>query len=279
MIIQMTKAKEKYEFSEVESAYLVFRWIIRNIKLEGPEGNKDPAIVYNSGQGSSIGISSLFSRICSFLEVGSDSISGNLKGFFQARNHTWNYIAIKNSYYLVDTAMALNYKKQSEIDFFFGLNPEIFIRYYFPKESKWQLLSQPYIREKFDSMAYLYIAFHMFGFKTISPDTTEINENQKIILTYNESIPMESIFYRVMDSNFEVIETKSYNISTKGTVEIIPSLNNEKAAYLYLFADIKDCSYSASIGIYKINHSEKSEVSLKRFEINKSKNIRGKKIN
>ena len=54
MIIQMTKAKEKYEFSEVESAYLVFRWIIRNIKLEGPEGNKDPAIVYNSGQGSSL---------------------------------------------------------------------------------------------------------------------------------------------------------------------------------------------------------------------------------
>lgn len=302
VLIGMSKAKDEFELNDVESAYLAFRWIAQNIEYESIEGNQDLTNVFNSRKGNSAGISSLFNRMCTYMKVESDSITGNFKSIVQNYNYTWNYITINGSYYLIDVSMATEFdNKKYEIDFYFGMNPEFFIRYYFPKESKWQLLLKPYTKDKFDSMAYLYKTFYMFGFKTIYPDTTEISENQKIILTYNESIPIESISCVFADSNFDLIGGEHFNFSN-GKAEINPNLNNETAAYLYLFSRIKNAGYTSSIAIYKINHSKKSNAAfnlkskflslldnknynyfipkaLKRFENKKSKNIRGKMIN
>ena len=76
--------------------------------------------------------------------------------------------------------------------FFFGPKPEVFIRHHFPKDNKWQLLSNPYSFETFDSLAYLLYLFYQRGFKSISPDNKLIYVSgiQKIILTVDDSIPL-----------------------------------------------------------------------------------------
>ena len=200
MVKQMTEAKEKYSLNEVESAYLVFKWIAQNIIHNFyNEESDEPITVYNSGWGNPKGISSLFNHMCMFLNVVSDSISGYLK-FADFRDYDikfdkeyiWNYIEINGEYYLVDVSMVAEFTSTYWSDYiyaFFGTEPEIFFRMHFPNESKWQLLPEPYTFEKFKSMALLYPYFYLIGFKTIYPDTTKIIGSGEIILTSDKAIP------------------------------------------------------------------------------------------
>ena len=269
MLTQMIKAQEDYSLNEVDSAYLAFKWIVQNIKFEGYyEGNEDITKVYNSGKGNPAEISSLFNRICNYLNIESDSISGNLKSlasneFPENPNSTWNYIVINDTYYLVHASFACIYSySESDMDMFFGTYPEIFIRYHFPKESKWQLLSKPYTRENFDSMICLFNNFYLYDFKTISPDSKEISIKQKITLTYNDSFPIVNITYCVLDSNFEHVEEKAFHFSN-GKAEAEININNEKAAFISLWFYPKNSRFRGStIGIYELKHSEKKIISL-----------------
>ena len=105
MFIQMAKTKEEYSLSDADSAYLAYKWIELNIKWEDSD-NEDLGSIYNSGKGNPFGISTLFNRICSYLEVESGSIYGSYKfielGIYKNYNYTWNYVLINGSYYLID---------------------------------------------------------------------------------------------------------------------------------------------------------------------------------
>lgn len=161
MIRQMMKAKEEYSFNDTESAYLVFKWIFQNIKTNYNWDSEEPINVYNSGEGSSNGISSLFNNMCMLLKVETGSIPGYLKWIDKNsyeinydKEYFWNYVEINGQYYLIDVSNAADINNNysgyfSEIYLHFGTDPEIFIRLHFPKESKWQLLPEPYTFENF----------------------------------------------------------------------------------------------------------------------------------
>lgn len=263
MLLQIVKAKDEYLLNEAESAYLAYQWIIQNIKYDYNAESEDLGKIYDSGKGNMQGISSLFNRICQYLKIESDSISGYIKERgaedFVA---SWNYVVVEESYYLVDATMGGKVYQDQELhgyyytDLFFGTYPEIFIRYNFPKESKWQLLSEPITKEQFDGMAYIQRAFHLFGFKTISPDTSEINESGTIVLTYDESITDITIQSWFFDSNMQKIEQIECKYGN-GKVEVKYNLNNEKAAYLYFLVNRKTKYYTTSFAYYIINKSSK----------------------
>ena len=263
MLIQMSKSKEKYLLKEVESAYLAYKWIVQNIQWEGFIGNEDIGNVYNSGKGNYNGISSLFNRICKYLGVDSNSISGYMKypdigdSPFN-RDFAWNYVLINNSYYLIDATSACVYKSMVSNgyyrDFLFGTNPEIFIRYHFPKDNKWQLLSEPYALLKFNSMAILFPPFHYFGLINISPDTFEINESGKIIITSEEWITDLIVESAFLYNNNRETKGNEYYIS-KGKVEISFNILDKAIKYLLLYAKrINESSAITPIAAYKINH-------------------------
>ena len=197
MVSKMINARKEYSLNEAESAYLVFKWISENIKADFyGEDLEDPINIYNSGKGTPKALSSLFNNISNFLKVVSGSISGYLKWVNYDieiyRNYTWNYVEIEGEYYLLDVSLVADPKFRDRhpefLYLYFGTEPEIFIRQHFPKEEKWQLLSEPYTLEKFDSMALLTPFFYLLGFKTISPDTTKIIGDGKIILTSDKLI-------------------------------------------------------------------------------------------
>ena len=176
MVSKMVSVKKEYSLNEAESAYLVFKWIVQNMWNDlNDENLDDPINAYNLGRGSPIALSSLFNNISTFLKVKSDSISGYLKWVTYKdytmqsdKNYTWNYVEINGEYYLLDVSMAVKLKVSfsNYIYLYFGTDPEIFIRQHFPIESKWQLLSEPYTFEKFESLALLTPFFYLLGFKT-----------------------------------------------------------------------------------------------------------------
>ena len=248
MMNQMSNLKEKYSLTEVDSAYLIYKWIATNIELELTGQNDDPILVYNSGKGTAKGMSSLFKQMCNYCRLEVDNISGYIKtvidligeNLITKMDFTWNYILINGEYYLVDVSSGSGVFGANEYDhvftdFYFGTNPEFFIRLHFPIDNKWQLLSDPISLEKFDSQAYLFHFFYMKKFKTISPDTKIITGSgkSKIQLTYDDSIISDTVMSLMSDPNnlddFELNECKysngkieiNFNFSEKYTILII----------------------------------------------------------
>ena len=103
MLIQLKKAKEKFSLNDAESAYFVYTWLIQNIKFY--DGEEDMTKIYKSGKGNSAGLSSLFNRMCSYLGLKSDSISGFVKNLRGELEYVWNYVVIDGEYYLLDVSL------------------------------------------------------------------------------------------------------------------------------------------------------------------------------
>ena len=79
---EMKKAIKEYSLSNIESAYLVFKWINQNLIANFSNTQiVDATRTYNLGKGSPKGMSSVFSTICSFLDLKAESISGYLKWY------------------------------------------------------------------------------------------------------------------------------------------------------------------------------------------------------
>ena len=244
MFNQMADIREKYSLTEIDSAYLIYKWIATNIELEVNGENEDPTSVYNSGKGKGKGISSLFKKMCDFLKIEAGTISGYLKTIADKTSEeliinidfTWNYILIDGEYYLIDVSSGAGFLEEYIFypyytDFFFGPNPEIFIRHHFPKDNKWQLLSKPYSFETFDSLAYIFYLFYQRGFKTINPDEKLIYVSgiQKIILTVDDSVSLSDI--DTMGIRTDLInpyeEAINYGVISDGKIEILYNLRKD----------------------------------------------------
>jgi len=212
MCIEMSKTKEKYSLNDPESVYLVYKWIAENIEFNCTNAklNESPSSAFKTGRSGSIGITTLFKNMCSFMKIESDIISGHTKLLFnnpeeivKELEHNWNYILIDDNYYLIDAAMGtgnsydINFEKDFS-DFYFGTKPEIFIYFNFPEDNKWQLLSKNITTQEFNSMAFFTKYFFTEGFKDIESNSYNINikDNSKITLTYDESITDLEIKYQ-----------------------------------------------------------------------------------
>ena len=279
MVSKMVNARQEYSLNEAESAYLVFKWISYNIRINlYEEGLDDPIEAYNSGKGTPKALSSLFTKISYYLKVVSDSISGYLKWVNGKeiqidRNYTWNYVEIKGEYYLLDVSLAADLKADNPdfIYLYFGTEPEIFIRQHFPKEDKWQLLSELYTLEKFESMALLTPFFYLLGFKTISPDITNLTKtigDGKIILTSDKLIPKLDLLwaclseYDISSGNLDDYEDGSPD--EKLEIEY----TNEDECSIYFISIFQDFMItSAQIVYYSLNYSKNSSLDDNYFDL------------
>ena len=254
---EMKKIKDQYSLNDAELGYLVYMWIAQNIKPSGEFYENQNAIdAYNSGKATLNGLTSLFKSMCTLVNIVAGSISGYYKtndkgGNILYDDYAWNYISINGTYYLIDILFGMTQHRE---ELCFGTDPDIFIYFHFPKESKWQLLSKPITLERFNSKAYLFEEFFYFGFKTISPDYYEINGNEKIILTYDESYNTDFIVeISIFNNNYYVIDHKQYECSN-GKVEIDCNLKDEIYGGIEIMIRTDDDHYT--IAAYKINHSK-----------------------
>ena len=196
MALEMSNAQNENSMTDAESAYFAYKWISQNIEydcLSNKFGNSStlPATTYKNGKGGEVGISALFNMICGFLNIESNTIFGikktitrNFTNLVQFNEYAWNYISIGNKYYLLDITSGAGYCigdrfYRSQKDDYFAIDPELSIRYRFPNDKTWQLLSKPITEAKFKSQAILYDGFFKY-FKTITPDVQTIKNQDKI---------------------------------------------------------------------------------------------------
>ena len=211
MCIEMSKAKEAYSLTDLESAYFAYVWIGQNIEYDNFGDNyrnssNGAAITYKEGKGGAIGITGLFNTICNLLNIESNTVVGitklrtfNFTQLIKIKEYAWNYILIDNEYYLIDVIMGSynlvdNRVHKIQSDFYFGLNPEIFIRLHFPNENKWQLLPKTITKDEFISMAYLFEDFYTLGLKTITPDAQTFSTREKITFKLTSDSSFDDIF-------------------------------------------------------------------------------------
>ena len=284
MLNQFKKAKEEFSLNDAESAYFVYKWISNNIRGNLDNEEEDIAKVYESGIGNVIGIASLFNRMCSFLNLESGSIPGFIKYLNITEENeiteyiefTWNYFVINGENYLINVAIGCDFERleYNSIykDRFFGMDPEDFIRFHYPKESKWQLLPEPITFEKFLSKAIIFPFFYWFDIKSISPDTNRLKESGTITITYDESDPIidiETLAQNIISQNVEKIN--EYEISN-GKVEVKYDLNNINANVIIISIKTKNLDDYLPILFYIVDYNtKKSSLNLRRISTSNSK--------
>ena len=271
MSIEINKIKEKNLLSDAESAFLVYKWITKNIIYDcnGDEKSEYASNVFNTGMGISSGIADLFKTMVNLLHIEANSIKGIVKyqkndinNLIQETDFVWNYIIINGTYYLVDVSMGsgtcnINTFQKTFSDFYFGTNPEFFIYSHFPEDSKWQLLSNNITYSQFSSLASLIDSFFKYGFKTINPNTNIFIGDARayIGLTYDESLipPNLKVGGITIDGNMEMLDLLSYTKS-KGKIEISFLMNKQKLRYLIVSVEKSPNNY-IGIALYKVNNS------------------------
>ena len=224
MVTEMSKAREQYSMSEGEVAYFVYKWVAQNIEIDCREDENiiEPYITYREGKGKELGILSLYDTMCGLLSIESHIVNGLIKyrtsnktKLIDNKEYTWSSVLIDNNYYLLDLMMGFGYcykneftRTLSRVDSYFGILPEESIRYRFPNDNKWQLLSKPITFEEFKHQGILESGFFKF-FKTISPDVQTFTEKTfKIKLTFDKPIgPLNSDDVVVFNDNLDGIHT------------------------------------------------------------------------
>lgn len=258
MCNEMIIAKIRNSMNEAESAYFVYKWISKNIEYNcdytiEEENQNEVFLTYKEGKGGAIGISSLFKRMCEFLDVESNIIIGltkiktyNKTHLIDIKDFAWNSVFINGNQYLIDVISGSGscernnfYKSQS--DKYFSINPEESIRLRFPNEVSWQLLSKPITKDKFISMALITGDFFKY-FKTYSPDVQTLKNERdiKVLMTFDNPIDKIEIFAMFDALNYEELELPMiYFLDdpeiSNGTCEIsIPVMDSG-----YLFVTVK----------------------------------------
>ena len=150
--------KKSKNLSEIEKAYLIYKWITLNIEYDFAvvnDKNYDVSAEATFNRGKSIceGYSNLFKEISTNLNLIVEKIVGHSKGFNfeltdkfeESETHAWNAIQINKVWYFIETMWGAGYSEDHKnfikkfTPYYFLTPPIQFIRGHFPKEEKWQL--------------------------------------------------------------------------------------------------------------------------------------------
>ena len=255
MKYQMKLAKNKFDLSQVETAYMIYKWEAENIQYDCYTYYHDYKHIdytedgaYTKGKGVCNSYSKLFQSFGTYLGLDVAFIVGYSKGVGyvqgkipQSTNHAWNAVKIGTSYYLLDVTWgsgSCNGDKYSPKlrDSYFCSNPYGFIRSHLPTEQKWQLISPTVTIQQFAEMMNLSPEFFDLGFKSVSPDKAgEISSTGKfnVKVTYKSKVNLLLNPYYINNGKQEI------------------KWDACKANYQSTYVDI-NCNFSTS-GKYKLN--------------------------
>ena len=246
--------KESNNLSEIEKAYLIYKWIALNIEYDFTgvtDKNYDISAegTFNKGKSISKGYSNLFKKISTDLNLIVVKILGHSKGLdFQLtdkfevnENHAWNAIKINKVWYFIETMWGAGYMKDHKnfiknfTSFYFLTPPIQFILGHFPKESKWQLLPKKEIidQKKYMEFVDLKASFYELGFESIVPDFcfNHVNDEKgNVKIYFNENnVNIDNI--KIM-ANLEFIQNKTNLIEIEDSTLVIKNKNYFEINYI-----------------------------------------------
>ena len=246
--------KKSKNLSEIEKAYLIYKWITLNIEYDFAgvnDNNYDVSAeaTFNRGKSISEGYSNLFKKISSDMNLKVVKIQGHSKGLdFQLtdklevnKNHAWNAIQINKVWYFIETMWGAGYMKDHKnfiknfTSYYFLTPPIQFIRGHFPKEAKWQLLPKKEIidQKKYMEFVDLKSTFFELGFESIDPDfcfNQVNNEKGSVKIYFDEN--NANIDKIKITANLEFIRNKTNLIEIENSAIVIKNKNFFEINYI-----------------------------------------------
>lgn len=276
---EMKNQKDLYKLSDFESAWLAYKWTAQNININCSQGFITKKVnlidgVYSSGTGSSDGIALLFSKICDFLDLKAEYITGIVKetgsdlktSFTQA---AWNSIKINSKIYLFDAALGAGKCSGNTFVQKFNKNsfcviPETFIRNHFP-DADYQYLDEEIDSDTFSSISDIGEAFYNAGFLDVKPSSAIIRANKKIEISLSYSskksnLALSAKLYYGKNTEEEKNVVMVYKYDKKFVV--ITNLNKKGEYILKLFFGTSETTTFSPLLSYKIITSETNEPAL-----------------
>ena len=281
--------KNSNNLSEVEKAYLIYKWIALNIEYDFAgvnDKNYDTSeeATFNRGKSICAGYSNLFKKISSDLNLIVEKIVGHSKGFNfeitdkfeESESHAWNAVKINKIWYFIETTWGAGYSEDHKnfikkfTSYYFLTPPIQFIRGHYPEESKWQLLpkNEKIDQKKFMEFVNLKSSFFELGFESIEPDLTfnHVKEKGNFKVLFNKNIVninkvkmMAKLELLQNKNNLQEIENSTLVIKNPDFFEINYIINNKGKYKLQLFgAKIEDEKYSELCSLILISKNDSS---------------------
>lgn len=215
-----------------EKARLAYGWITQHIAYDVPMAetrNIDdlrPETVLARGKTICSGYSNLYQALAKELGLEVVIIEGFAKGgdFVVGDdpnvNHAWNGVNIDGVWYLVDTTWGAGIVSESQFKPQFNANyfatpPEQLIVSHFPRETQWQLLSQPYDRQTFDQLPALTPRFFRDQMTLVSHPHNDISTGGNLEVTLRAADDVQ-VIAQLMDKGGQPLEKKYTFSQTQG---------------------------------------------------------------
>jgi transglutaminase/protease-like cytokinesis protein 3 len=182
----------------------------------------------------------------------------------QQVNHAWNAVKIDKQWYLIDATWGagtvINSSFNKEFNpFYFAPPPEEFIYSHFPQKDKWQLLAQPYTRQKFNLLPEVSGALFKNDLKLISHKNKNIYTSDRLNITLKA--PQDIVAIANLKSNKSKLEDNYTLVQNKDGYITVNTAFPAKGNYtLDIFAKKKDNSnYYPHVVTYQITANNSSE--------------------
>ena len=171
-------------------------------------------------------------------------------------NHAWNAVKIDNQWYLLDATWGAGTVEENQFQqrfksYYFATPPEQLIFSHFPANPVWQLLEQPYTREKFQALPDVSPQLFQQNIDFISHQNRAIAMSRptEIIL----SVPPEVTVTTNLKNNQRSLPDQYNLVQRKGEEVIIQTAFPESGEYeLKIFANSNQSETYPHILTYQI---------------------------
>ncbi|MCK5370823.1 MAG: hypothetical protein KAQ62_19805 [Cyclobacteriaceae bacterium] len=168
LVIELT-GNMTNDYDKVRAFYV---WLARNIEydlfayIHDRKEDQSVSNVLRSGKALCTGYSLLFKYFCDQANIPARIIDGYAKGYgyhknqkFNSSNHAWNAVFIHGSWYLLDATWASGnpenisrHQKKINLDSYFLVSPDNFIKSHLPEDPSWQLLDKKISLVEFETL-------------------------------------------------------------------------------------------------------------------------------
>ena len=260
--------KKSTDLSQVERAWLVFKWITNNIEYDFEGVNADTydaseEATFNRGKSICSGYAGLYKKIGENLELTIERIGGFSKGFNfnlcetleDSEKHEWNAVNIDEEWYFIEPTWGAGYSTDETKfikrfnPYYFFTPPQEFVRGHLPFDAKWQLLpkTKKISQQVFMDFAPLKSDFFTLGFSSIEPDYTynEVKDKGKVILFFekhkeiktNDNLRVMAKLYLVENNESKEIPNSTLPVRKDDCFEVNYLINKKGEYKLKIFGN------------------------------------------
>lgn len=254
------------QYSDEQKARAIFRWVADRIvyDVDGLRQDKlpsqKPEDVLRSRRAVCEGYARLYQALGERAGLQVTFISGRssfndalpFKLPSNVAGHGWNAVMVKGRWRLLDVTWAAGAVdaqarfQKSYNDFWFLTAPEQFVFTHFPKDSRWQMLSDPWDRQRFDSSPQYSGEFFRLGLKPPTELREPVSVRPDSVFSFRAPEDVVGIS-NLKDSRGQLLENRSFCQSPRGVLEVrlrCPQAGNYRLA---LFGRQREAAWQGNL--------------------------------